>query len=65
MKKSLVVVALAGAMAFTAASAETVLYGSIRLGAEVAKNHFNAEGEMNKRGLSMEDFGSRVGLKGS
>lgn len=65
MKKSLVVVALAGAMAFTAASAETVLYGSIRLGAEVQKNHFNAEGKMNKRGLQMEDFGSRLGLKGS
>ncbi|MBS7824712.1 porin [Wohlfahrtiimonas chitiniclastica] len=65
MKKSLVVVALAGAMAFTAASAETVLYGSIRLGAEVQKNHFNAENEMNKRGLQMKDFGSRVGLKGS
>ena len=74
MKKSLVVVALAGAMAFTAASAETVLYGSIRLGAEVAKNHYSAEtnaaGEIvkvnkNKRGLAMEDFGSRVGLKGS
>ncbi|MGL4675069.1 MAG: porin, partial [Wohlfahrtiimonas sp.] len=65
MKKSLVVVALAGAMAFTAASAETVLYGSIRLGAEVAKNHYNQDGVKNKRGLSMEDFGSRVGLKGS
>lgn len=65
MKKSLVVVALAGAMAFTAASAETVLYGSIRLGAEVQKNHFNKEGELNKRGLQMEDFGSRLGLKGS
>ncbi|KZX36450.1 porin [Wohlfahrtiimonas chitiniclastica] len=73
MKKSLVVVALAGAMAFTAASAETVLYGSIRLGAEVQKNHFdaerNAEGKIEdvkaKRGLAMKDFGSRLGLKGS
>ena len=65
MKKSLVVVALAGAMAFTAASAETVLYGSIRLGAEVAKNHNNAADIKNKRGLEMADFGSRVGLKGS
>ncbi|MBS7817078.1 porin [Wohlfahrtiimonas chitiniclastica] len=72
MKKSLVVVALAGAMAFTAASAETVLYGSIRLGAEVQKNHFseaNIDGTKvavkNKRGLQMEDFGSRLGLKGS
>lgn len=65
MKKSLVVVALAGAMAFTAASAETVLYGSIRLGAEVAKNHFNQAGDQNKRGLDMQDFGSRLGLKGS
>ncbi len=65
MKKSLVVVALAGAMAFTAASAETVLYGSIRLGAEVSKNHFNSEGAQNKRGLDMQDFGSRLGLKGS
>lgn len=64
MKKSLVVVALAGAMAFTAASAETVLYGSIRLGAEVAKNHINQDGKA-KRGLAMEDFGSRLGLKGS
>ncbi|WP_018122490.1 porin [Wohlfahrtiimonas chitiniclastica] len=70
MKKSLVVVALASAMAFTAASAETVLYGSIRLGAEVQKNHFglnkaNGEVTKNKRGLQMEDFGSRLGLKGS
>lgn len=70
MKKSLVVVALAGAMAFTAASAETVLYGSIRLGAEVQKNHFSYDKEenvarMNKRGLAMEDFDSRLGLKGS
>ncbi|MBS7814935.1 porin [Wohlfahrtiimonas chitiniclastica] len=73
MKKSLVVVALAGAMAFTAASAETVLYGSIRLGAEVSKNHFDAErnaqdvitGVKAKRGLEMKDFGSRLGLKGS
>ncbi|MDC7251876.1 porin [Wohlfahrtiimonas chitiniclastica] len=75
MKKSLVVVALAGAMAFTAASAETVLYGSIRLGAEVQKNHYSADvtdgkvkpGSLkeNKRGLAMEDFGSRLGLKGS
>lgn len=65
MKKSLVVVALAGAMAFTAASAETVLYGSIRLGADVAKNHFDKAGKDNKRGLSMEDYGSRLGLKGS
>lgn len=65
MKKSLVVVALAGAMAFTAASAETVLYGSIRLGAEVAKNHNSEQNVQNKRGLEMQDFGSRVGLKGS
>lgn len=65
MKKSLVVVALAGAMAFTAASAETVLYGSIRLGAEVAKNHYNSDNQLNKRGLAMKDYGSRVGLKGS
>lgn len=73
MKKSLVVVALAGAMAFTAASAETVLYGSIRLGAEVSKNHFDAvrdadgkiDGVKAKRGLEMKDFGSRLGLKGS
>ena len=74
MKKSLVVVALAGAMAFTAASAETVLYGSIRLGAEVGKNHYNAEvgknhynaeGVKNKRGLEMADYGSRLGIKGS
>ncbi|MBS7820851.1 porin [Wohlfahrtiimonas chitiniclastica] len=65
MKKSLVVVALAGAMAFTAASAETVLYGSIRLGAEVQKNHYDKAGVKNKRGLQMEDFGSRLGLKGS
>lgn len=74
MKKSLVVVALAGAMAFTAASAETVLYGSIRLGAEVAKNHFNKDSRINphtgdlianKRGLDMQDYGSRIGLKGS
>lgn len=64
MKKSLVVVALAGAMAFTAASAETVLYGSIRLGAEVAKNHVNKDGK-EKRGLNMADTGSRLGLKGS
>ncbi len=64
MKKSLVVVALAGAMAFTAASAETVLYGSVRLGAEVAKNHFN-KNEVAKRGLDMQDFGSRIGLRGS
>ena len=64
MKKSLVVVALAGAMAFTAASAETVLYGSIRLGAEVAKNHVNQDGK-EKRGLKMADTGSRIGLKGS
>ncbi|OYQ74931.1 porin [Wohlfahrtiimonas chitiniclastica] len=70
MKKSLVVVALAGAMAFTAASAETVLYGSIRLGAEVQKNHFSYDeatkvAKLNKRGLEMSDFGSRLGLKGS
>ncbi|OYQ83726.1 porin [Wohlfahrtiimonas chitiniclastica] len=70
MKKSLVVVALAGAMAFTAASAETVLYGSIRLGAEVSKNHFSYDeatgvAKLNKRGLEMSDFGSRLGLKGS
>lgn len=74
MKKSLVVVALAGAMAFTAASAETVLYGSIRLGAEVSKNHYsdvtNKAGDItavreNKRGLEMKDFDSRLGLKGS
>ncbi|MBS7836947.1 porin [Wohlfahrtiimonas chitiniclastica] len=70
MKKSLVVVALAGAMAFTAASAETVLYGSIRLGAEVQKNHYSFDEKTdvlkkNKRGLQMEDFGSRLGLKGS
>lgn len=66
MKKSLVVVALAGAMAFTAASAETVLYGSIRLGAEVAKNHYGENSATaNKRGLNMADYGSRVGLKGS
>ncbi|MBS7839047.1 porin [Wohlfahrtiimonas chitiniclastica] len=64
MKKSLVV-ALAGAMAFTAASAETVLYGSIRMGAEVQKNHYDKAGDLNKRGLQMKDFGSRVGLKGS
>lgn len=68
MKKSLVVVALAGAMAFTAASAETVLYGSIRLGADVAKNHYGenqTQTAPQKRGLAMKDYGSRVGLKGS
>ena len=66
MKKSLVVVALAGAMAFTAASAETVLYGSIRLGADIGKNHFsNTSTTANKRGISMEDYGSRLGLRGS
>ncbi len=68
MKKSLVVVALAGAMAFTAASAETVLYGSIRLGAEVGKNHYGKDqtkAAPQKRGLEMADYGSRVGLKGS
>ena len=70
MKKSLVVVALAGAMAFTAASAETVLYGSIRLGADVAKNHVGQLDTVTntakaKRGLAMEDYGSRIGLRGS
>lgn len=79
MKKSLVVVALAGAMAFTAASAETVLYGSIRLGMDVGKNHYGSVSEYdaakgqyvntgvkrNKRGIDMQDYGSRLGLKGS
>lgn len=78
MKKSLVVVALAGAMAFTAASAETVLYGSIRLGMDVGKNHYGANSnydmatntithgvKRNKRGIDMQDYGSRLGLKGS
>ncbi|GAA5093966.1 porin [Wohlfahrtiimonas larvae] len=74
MKKSLVVVALAGAMAFTAASAETVLYGSIRMGMDVGKNHYGAQSDVwgnnigakrNKRGIDMQDYGSRLGLKGS
>lgn len=69
MKKSLVLVALAGAMTLSAASAETILYGSIRMGLENSKNHYGLNHENStystKRGFDMKDYGSRLGLKGS
>ncbi len=83
MKKSIFAVAVASALTFTAAQAETVLYGSIRYDYQNAKQNtliaekgygFNADGKfgpqtqyrfINKRLSSLEDAGSRIGVRGS
>lgn len=71
MKKSIFAVAVASALTFGAAQAETVLYGSIRYDYESKKNEeaYNAGngriGFDGERLSNLEDAGSRIGIKGS
>ena len=72
MKKSIFAVAVASALTFGAAQAETVLYGSIRYDYENKKTELSKDdaGEFvvnnnAKRLSNLSDAGSRIGLKGS
>ncbi|UNM96320.1 porin [Ignatzschineria rhizosphaerae] len=78
MKKSIFAVAVASALTFGAAQAETVLYGSIRYDYENAKtshvvrNDYTYDGKAytsydfrSKRLSNLEDAGSRIGITGS
>ena len=71
MKKSIFAVAVASALTFGAAQAETILYGSIRYDYESKKNEeaYNAGngriGFDGERLSNLEDAGSRIGIKGS
>ncbi|HIW07196.1 MAG TPA: porin [Candidatus Ignatzschineria merdigallinarum] len=75
MKKSIFAVAVASALTFGAAQAETVLYGSIRYDYENKKietpyNYVDGQGYgrigfSGERLSNLEDAGSRIGIKGS
>ena len=72
MKKSIFAVAVASALTFGAAQAETVLYGSIRYDYENKKTELSKDDDGEfvvnnnaKRLSNLSDAGSRIGLKGS
>ena len=64
MKKTTFALAVAAALSLTAAQAETVLYGSLRIGVDYTSGYGYNAGSDSDEYMDVVDTGSRFGLKG-